>query len=110
MYLHLGGDTVIDQKKIVAILDLATAKGEDEAGRFSKKIQAADSVEREDEDMDSLKDEFTASVKDISESGKQKSLIITTDGYYFSPISTRTLLKRSSFFEESEEINEVREN
>ncbi|CAA7599825.1 Hypothetical protein DEACI_0454 [Acididesulfobacillus acetoxydans] len=110
MYLHLGGDTVVDQKKIVAILDLDTAKAENEAGRFFKRSQITDSEEGEDEAVNSLKEEFMDFVNDISESGKQKSLIITTDGHYFSPISTRTLLKRSSFFEEIEEVNGVREN
>lgn len=85
MYLHLGGDIVINQEKIVVILDLDTAKKTAEHGFLPKIYQDSGQITY------------------VSEPGKEKSLIITTEGYYFSPISSTTLLKRSLFLEESDE-------
>ena len=77
MFLHLGGDVLINQEKIVAILDLeTTAKG----GNTESLIKNS---------LDQSK------VYYVSQPGKEKSLIITTDGHYYSPISSTTLLKRS---------------
>lgn len=85
MYLHLGGDIVINQEKIVVILDLDTAKKTTEQGFLPKIYQDSGPLTY------------------VSEPGKEKSLIITTDGYYFSPISSTTLMKRSLFLEENDE-------
>ncbi|MHB8125103.1 MAG: extracellular matrix regulator RemB [Desulfitobacteriaceae bacterium] len=76
MFLHLGSDILVNQNKIVAILNLETStKGTTE--KFLTNIRN------------------TKQIKYVSEKGKEKSFIITTDGYYFSPISSITLLKRS---------------
>lgn len=85
MYLHLGGDVVVKQEKIVVILDLDTAK------KTAEQRFLPDSYQNEKR------------VIYVSEPGKEKSLIITTDGYYLSPISSTTLLKRSFFVDESDE-------
>jgi len=82
MFLHLGGDVLINQNKVVAILDLETAnKGANKDSLFYK-----------------IKE--SGLIKCVSEEGKEKSFIITTDGYYYSPISSTTLLKRSISIEE----------
>lgn len=77
MFLHLGGDVLVNQEKIIAILDLETAMNNVISQKFLSKV----------------KEEQT--INYISESGKEKSLILTKDGNYFSPISSTTLLKRS---------------
>ncbi|TGE34033.1 extracellular matrix/biofilm biosynthesis regulator RemA family protein [Desulfosporosinus sp. Sb-LF] len=79
MYLHLGSDVLIKKDKIVAIIDLETTK----EGKTSKKI------------INDIKD--NKKVNYISELGKEKTLIITSSEYYFSPISSITLFKRSFF-------------
>lgn len=84
MYLHLGGDIVINQEKIIVILDLDTSKKLSDFGLVSN-------------DSENSKE-----VTYVSEPGKEKSLIITTDGYYLSPISSTTLMKRSLFFEDQD--------
>lgn len=85
MFLHLGGDVLINQEKIITILDLDTAAKGQSTENFLKNIS------------NSGKNYY------ISDQGKEKSLIITTDGYYFSPISSTTLLKRSLPYEDQDE-------
>ncbi len=84
MYLHLGSDILIDQNKIIAILNLETSS-ETTIKNFLENINKKKQI------------------KYISEKGKEKSFIITTDGYFFSPISSTTLLKRSESFTDKEE-------
>lgn len=84
MYLHLGSDILIDQNKIIAILNLETS--------------SETTIKNFLEDINKKKQ-----IKHISEKGKEKSFIITTDGYFFSPISSTTLLKRSESFTGKEE-------
>jgi len=78
LYLHLGSDVLIMKEKIVAIIDLETTK----EGKFNKKIL-------------NIKD--NQKINYISKPGKEKTLIITNSEYYFSPISSLTLFKRSFF-------------
>ena len=85
MFLHLGGDILLNQKKIVAILDLETSTKGTTTEKFLTNIKN------------------TKQIKYVSEKGKEKSFVITTDGYYFSPISSTTLLKRSISFTDKEE-------
>jgi hypothetical protein len=77
MYLHLGGDILVDKDKIVAIIDLETTKKGQINDKFIEKIKRENTVCY------------------ISEIGKEKTLIITTESHYLSPISSTTLLKRS---------------
>jgi archaeosine-15-forming tRNA-guanine transglycosylase len=84
VYLHLGSDILIDQNKIIAILNLETS--------------SETTIKNFLEDINKKKQ-----IKHISEKGKEKSFIITTDGYFFSPISSTTLLKRSESFTDKEE-------
>lgn len=69
---------MIRKDSIIAILDLETAV----SSQISKKL--INNIYK------------SGKVRNISEEGKEKSFIITTSGYYLSPISSSTLLKRSS--------------
>lgn len=79
MYLHLGGDILVNKDRVIAIIDLETAKKGQINDKFLKKIKSDKTVSY------------------ISEKGKEKTLIITTEGHYLSPISSITLFKRSIF-------------
>ena len=76
MFLHLGGDTVALKKDIIAILD------------YKKGISAINK-----EFMEIARDE--GFIETISEEGKEKSYVITSEKIYISPISCSTLKKRS---------------
>ncbi|AGA67583.1 hypothetical protein Desdi_0005 [Desulfitobacterium dichloroeliminans LMG P-21439] len=78
MFLHLGGDVLISQDRIIAILDLETAMQNATSEIFLKEIKE------------------NKKINYISEQGKEKSLVITSQGNFFSPISSSTLLKRSN--------------
>ena len=85
MFLHLGADVLISQDKIIAILDCETAMSNATSENFLNQIRKEKNIQY------------------ISEEGKEKSLVITNSGNYFSPISSTTLLKRSNFMVISEE-------
>jgi hypothetical protein len=85
MFLHLGGDVLIKQDKIIAILDLEMAMKNSSFENFLKNTKEKHSV------------------RFISEPGKEKSIIITTEENYLSPISSTTLLKRSNSIEQLED-------
>lgn len=85
MFLHLGGDILINQERIIAILDLETAMTNSTSENFLNQIKKKKKLNY------------------ISEKGKEKSLVITSEGNFFSPISSTTLLKRSNFIVVSEE-------
>lgn len=84
MYLHLGGDILVSKDKIIAMIDLETVKKGQINDKFLKKIKKDNTVYY------------------ISEIGKEKTLIITNEGHYLSPISSSTLFKRSIFNLEEE--------
>lgn len=88
MFLHLGGDILVNQQKVISILNLETAMKNITSENF----------------LNSMKE--NEKVYYISEKGKEKSLIITTEGNYLSPISSTTLLKRSLSIEEQLDENE----
>lgn len=77
MFLHLGGDMVVHQQEVIAILSV----------QLLKKTEANKEFVRVSEE-----DGF---VNYISEKEDAKSFIITNKGVYFSPISSTTLKKRS---------------
>ncbi len=79
MFLHLGGDIMVSQDKIIAILDIETAIKNADTEKYLKKINNSGLITH------------------VSDVGKEKSLVITTDTNYLSPISSTTLLKRSQF-------------
>ena len=77
MYLHLGSDILIRKDKVVAIIDLEIAT----LGKVNENY------------LDKLKK--NKKINYVSTPGKEKTLIITSNGYYLSPISSTTLFKRS---------------
>jgi len=69
---------MVHKEKIIAILDLDTARTSQISRNFINNIMKS------------------GLVQNIAENGKEKSLIISDKEYYLSPISSSTLLKRSS--------------
>ncbi|GAB6153447.1 DUF370 domain-containing protein [Desulfosporosinus burensis] len=79
MYLHLGGNILIKKDKIVAMIDLDTTKkgqpNQDFIGKLNKNKKK--------------------NINYICEPGNEKTLIVTSNELFFSPISSTTLFKRS---------------
>ncbi|MGD0152760.1 MAG: DUF370 domain-containing protein [Thermacetogeniaceae bacterium] len=81
MFLHIGGDNVVALEELVAIMDMETTKRETTREFLG----------------------FAADEKLVVHIGKrerEKSIVITANRVYLSPISTATLLKRSLLQEE----------
>ncbi len=78
MFLHLGADVVVSLKQVVAILDLRTVRDAHSTREF---LDAAGSKRKM----------LTV------DAGEPKSLVLTDDAIYLSPISSLTLMKRASF-------------
>lgn len=76
MFLHVGTDVVVSLKKIVAILDLKSCK----EGEATRQFLSLHQSEKR--------------VHDIS-GGDPKSIVVTDQEIYLSPISSLTLKKRS---------------
>ncbi len=79
VFIHLGNNFIISSHDIITILNLNTNLSEDlidimELARSEKKLI------------------------NISEEGKEKSMIICQDAVYLSPISSITLYKRGAAF------------
>ena len=77
MFLHLGGETVVLKKDIIAILDINTKRSASTR-----------------EFMEISTDE--GFIRQLSETGKEKSIIITSKDIYISSISCTTLKKRAA--------------
>lgn len=86
MYLHLGGDVLIKKDQIVAIIDLDMTKLSQVNSLFLSKIK-----------------NNNKNLNYISEPGREKTLIVTINDLFLSPISSLTLFKRS--FSEIEKEN-----
>lgn len=86
MYLHLGGDVLIKKDEIVAIIDLDMTKLSQVNSLFLSKIK-----------------NNNKNINYISEPGREKTLIVTINDLFLSPISSLTLFKRS--FTEIEKEN-----
>ncbi len=79
MYIHLGNNYIIYSQNIIAILNLDPPIAED--------IQDIMEIARSEKKL-----------VNISEKGKDKSLVICDDKVYLSPISSHTLFKRVALF------------
>lgn len=77
MYLHIGGDVTVSLEEVIAIIDLEVS-GKEEATREFLSLAADERL-----------------VRHIGPEESGKSVVITTRGVYYSPISTGTLLKRA---------------
>ena len=78
MFLHLGGDVVVDEKDVIAIIDIESATLAATTRDFLRVV------------------EENGSITSIGEKGKEKSFVITADSVYLSPISSFTLMKRAN--------------
>lgn len=81
MYLHLGGETMVNTSDIVAIMDMETSSTSKKTREFLKKTQNSGEVI-------SVNEELPKSYVITTEKGKTK--------VYISPISSQTLLKRAN--------------
>jgi regulator of extracellular matrix RemA (YlzA/DUF370 family) len=79
VYIHLGNNYIISSQNIIAILNLDPPIGED--------IQDIMEIARSEKKL-----------VNISEKGKDKSLILCDDKVYLSPISSHTLYKRAAHY------------
>lgn len=78
MFIHLGGDVIVPKEEIICIMNWSLLSKSESTREFMQ--LAAD-------------DEF---IQRISDKGREKSFIVTTEKIYFSPISSITLKKRST--------------
>lgn len=81
MFLHLGGETVVLTRELVAIINLENALTADSTREFMKVV------------------EEEGFVQDLSE-GSPKSCVVTDRYVYLSPISSTTLKKRAGFIKD----------
>jgi len=77
MYIHLGDETIIRVAEIVAIFDIAI----ESTSKLTKQYTTR-----------AIEDKRAEIIKD----GAIKSIVVTKDKIYFSPISSITLKKRAN--------------
>lgn len=85
MFVHLGGDTIIRSKDVIAILDHQAKETSEITEGFLQFYEQEKGVEQISKDI-------------------TKSIVITASKIYFSPISSTTLKRRTLFVSDSEEI------
>lgn len=76
MYLHIGGDVIVSQQDIIAILDLETCRQGAITREFLKWAEQG------------------GLVKKPQEEGLSRSCILTSHAIYYSPISSVALFRR----------------
>jgi hypothetical protein len=86
MFLHLGADTVIPVKNVIAIIEFRDSRSKINSD-FIKKITQRNSI------------------TDVSE-GTPKSFVLTDKGVFLSTISSTTLKKRAGSFNTEEDEEE----
>ncbi|MGE5550517.1 MAG: extracellular matrix regulator RemB [Bacteroidota bacterium] len=77
MFLHLGGNTIVHTKDVIAILNAENRAEEQWAVHSVRYALGERQVKRIGEDA--------------------KAVVVTTDAVYISPISSNTLRKRAEF-------------
>lgn len=75
MFVHLGGEKVIRMSELIAILDLSTEQSVAVHSEYIAQAERRNAVEKIGEEA-------------------PKSLVVTDDRLYYSPISSTTLKKR----------------
>ncbi|NLY75749.1 MAG: DUF370 domain-containing protein [Firmicutes bacterium] len=78
MFIHLGGDTLVNSKRIVAILNADSVLGAATSKEFLKTANEEGFIAKDNQEA-------------------YKSIIITDQKIHLSPISTLTLKKRANF-------------
>lgn len=79
MFIHLGGDKIIRAVELIAIFDLAVERNSKLTKQFTTHAIKEKRVETIGEE-------------------ESKSLVVTLDKVYYSPISSSTLKKRANSF------------
>jgi len=77
MYLHIGGKTTVPLNEVVMIVDLESGNHKEEPQDY---LSLADWEER---------------LVYVSKKGKKRSIVITKEKVFYSPISANTIVKRS---------------
>jgi len=80
MYIHLGGEKLIRTSQVVAIFDISI----EQTSKLSRQFVASAQNNRK--------------VESIGEEAA-KSIVVTEDKVYYSPISATTLKKRAKFLD-----------
>ncbi|MFD2170649.1 extracellular matrix regulator RemB [Tumebacillus lipolyticus] len=83
MFIHLGGDVMVQSKDVIAIFDLKMKYSSDSTKEF---LNVAD------------EEGFVVTIDE----NESKSFVVTTKKVYYSPISSLTLKKRAGFVSELE--------
>lgn len=78
MFIHLGGDVIVPREEIICIMNWSLLTKSESTREFMQLAEDDDFIQR------------------ISEKGREKSFIVTTEKIYISPISSVTLKKRST--------------
>ena len=81
MYIHLGGEKIIRTSQVVAIFDISIEHSSKLSRQFVAQAQKNRGVETIGEE-------------------EPKSIVLTEDRVYFSPISSSTLKKRAHHLDE----------
>ena len=76
MYIHLGGDKIVRTSEVIAIFDITIEESSAESKAFLEHA-------RKNNKMETIGEE------------EPKSLVVTADKVYYSPISSATLKKRA---------------
>lgn len=79
MFIYIGNDYVVESKKIIAIFDM-------ELVRQSKRLTSIVKTKEKDKQLYGSKNDA-------------KSIILTEDAIYFSPLSTLTLKNRDELYQ-----------
>jgi hypothetical protein len=80
MYIHLGGEKIIRTSQVVAIFDITIEQSSKLSRQFMSQAQKNRSVETIGEE-------------------EPKSIVVTQERVYYSPISTSTLKKRAHYLD-----------
>lgn len=79
MYIHLGGEKIIRSSELVAIFDISIEKSSKISKQYVNHAQQQKHIEMIGEE-------------------EAKSIVVTQNTVYYSPISTTTLKKRANQF------------
>ncbi|AIQ61755.1 hypothetical protein PSTEL_00025 [Paenibacillus stellifer] len=82
MYIHLGGEKIIRSSEMIAIFDISIEK----SSKLSKQFVTA---ALQDKRLERIGEE------------EAKSIVVTQNAVYYSPISSSTLKKRSNILADS---------
>jgi hypothetical protein len=80
MFVHLGGDTLVSTKEIVIILNYENNTKVNNVNEYVKKIQGKRTVKK-------------------LEGDNLKTIVVTDNTIYLSPISSMTLKKRAEYID-----------